>query len=133
MNNTTKKFALGTLIAAAAGYVAGLLTAPKSGKETRDDIKQTAKKGLDEAEKQLKQLHNELDKLVTEAKEKGLKLTGKTRGQLDDLLSKAADSKEKTQGVLAAVTGKGASDKDLKKAIGDATKAIEHLRKYLAK
>lgn len=33
------KFALGALIGTAAGIVAGLLTAPRSGKETRADIK----------------------------------------------------------------------------------------------
>ena len=36
------KFALGALFGAAAGFVAGILTAPKSGKETREDIKRTA-------------------------------------------------------------------------------------------
>lgn len=36
------KFALGAIIGAAAGIVAGLLTAPKSGKETRADIKDKA-------------------------------------------------------------------------------------------
>lgn len=36
------KFALGAIIGAAAGVVAGVLTAPKSGKETRADLKQRA-------------------------------------------------------------------------------------------
>ncbi len=38
----TSKLALGAIIGAAAGMVAGVLTAPKSGRETRDDIKQKA-------------------------------------------------------------------------------------------
>lgn len=36
------KFALGALVGMAAGVVAGILTAPKSGKETRADIKTKA-------------------------------------------------------------------------------------------
>ena len=36
------KFVLGAAIGAAAGVVAGLLTAPKSGKETRADLKKKA-------------------------------------------------------------------------------------------
>lgn len=36
------KFALGALFGAAAGAVAALLTAPKSGKETRQDLKKKA-------------------------------------------------------------------------------------------
>ena len=39
---TIGKFALGALIGAAAGLVAGILTAPKSGKETRADLKAKA-------------------------------------------------------------------------------------------
>lgn len=36
------KLAIGAIVGAAAGVVAGILTAPKSGKETRDDIKRKA-------------------------------------------------------------------------------------------
>ena len=37
------KFVLGAAIGAAAGVVAGLLTAPKSGKETRANLKKKAR------------------------------------------------------------------------------------------
>jgi gas vesicle protein len=37
-----KKLPIAALIGAAAGLVAGVLTAPKSGKETREDIKNKA-------------------------------------------------------------------------------------------
>ena len=40
---STGKFVLGAAIGAAAGVVAGLLTAPKSGKETRADLKKKAR------------------------------------------------------------------------------------------
>lgn len=40
---------VGTLVAAAAGLVAGILTAPKSGKETRSDIKKRAEEMRDTA------------------------------------------------------------------------------------
>lgn len=36
------KFALGAVFAAAAGFVSGILLAPKSGKETRQDIKKAS-------------------------------------------------------------------------------------------
>lgn len=44
------KVAFGALLAAGAGLVAGLLTAPKSGKQTRNDIKHKAKKLKGDAE-----------------------------------------------------------------------------------
>jgi gas vesicle protein len=45
-----KKLAVGAIIGAAVGVVAGILTAPKSGKETRDDLKTKAKAVKDKAE-----------------------------------------------------------------------------------
>ena len=133
MKDRTKKFALGTLFAAIAGYLTGILTAPKSGKETREDIKETAQKGFSEAEKQLKALHTELGKLIDETKAKTGELSDKTKQELESLVGKAKDAKEKAREVLSAIHEGDAEDKDLKKAIGDATKAIEHLRDYLAK
>ena len=37
-DSTGKKVAVGAVVAAAAGFVAGILTAPKSGKETREEV-----------------------------------------------------------------------------------------------
>lgn len=42
-----KKISLGILIGGAVGTAAGVLLAPKSGKETRDDISQAAKDAAD--------------------------------------------------------------------------------------
>ena len=56
---SNKKWALGAVIAAIGGFITGILTAPKSGKETRQDIKDEAVKLKGEAEKTLKQLHTE--------------------------------------------------------------------------
>ena len=52
-----KKLAIGAAISAVLGYIAGILTAPKSGKETRDDIKSKAHETYAAAEKELKKLH----------------------------------------------------------------------------
>lgn len=128
-----KKFAIGTLFAAAAGYLAGILTAPKSGKETRKDIKDAAAKGVTEAEKQLKKLHTEISASITKAKSEATTLKGKAREDLDAAIAKAFGVKEKAREVLSAVHEGNADDKELKKAIDDATKSIEHLKKYLSK
>ena len=49
--NVSKNVVTG-VIAAAAGFVAGILLAPKSGKETRDDIKRKAGEAKDYAVEQ---------------------------------------------------------------------------------
>lgn len=128
-----KKVAVGAAVAGAAGYLAGLLTAPKSGRETREDLKNAGRKGVSEAEKQLKSLHTDLAKTVDEAKDKGSKLSGKAQKELTGLVDKAKDTKEKVREVLSAVHEGDATDKDLKKAVADAKHALAHLKEYLKK
>lgn len=128
-----KKVAIGSTIAAAAGYVAGVLTAPKSGKETRKDIKQAADRGMAEAEKDLKRLHTELDKVIAKAKLQGDKAGSKAKKEARELVAKAKTAKTKAREVLSAVHEGDAEDKDLKKAITDASDAIANLKKYLKK
>ncbi|HUS26448.1 MAG TPA: YtxH domain-containing protein [Nevskiaceae bacterium] len=133
MNKGAKRFAIGTVVAAIAGYLAGILTAPKSGKETRKDIKDTAERGITEAEKQLKRLHTELDKVLGQAKQKAETAKGTAKKEIDQAVTAANVVKEKAREVLSAIHEGDADDKDLKKAINDATKAIDHLKTYLKK
>lgn len=132
-NDTTKKIAIGSAIAAIVGYLAGILTAPKSGKDTRQDVKDTADKTAADAEKQLKKLHTELDKVIAQAKDQKSRLGAKAQQELADLVDKAKDSKEKVREVLSAVHEGEAEDKDLERAVKEATKSVNHLKKYLKK
>lgn len=129
-NDTGKKIAVGALIAGAAGYVAGILTAPKSGKETRQDIKSAAVRAKTEAEKKLKELHSELNQKIALAKEKGSKLKGKAREEFDMVLERANTAKEKARELLSALHEGDAEDPDLKKALRDAREALKNLEKY---
>ncbi|HLZ14662.1 MAG TPA: YtxH domain-containing protein [Candidatus Saccharimonadales bacterium] len=132
-NSTVKKFAIGTILAAAAGYLAGILTAPKSGKETRQDIKEAAVKTYSEAEKQLKKLHTELNEVLAEAKGRLETVKGKAHDELEKAMDAGKTMKEKARELLSAVHEGDADDKDLKKAIDEANKAVEHLKSYLKK
>ena len=131
--NVAKKVAIGSAIAAFAGYIARILTAPKSGKETRSDIKDAANRTVAEAEKELKKLHTELAKVLKQAKANGDKLSVKAKKELDALIVKAKDAKEKTRELLSAIHEGGADNKELDKAIKDANDSIEHLKQYLKK
>lgn len=133
MKGSTKKFAIGAVLAAATGYVAGILTAPKSGKETRADIKEAAQKTLAEAEKKLKKLHTELAALLNEAREAAAKLSGKARDELEKAMIGGAAIKEKARELLSAAHEGTAEDKDLQAAIAEANKAAAHLKAYLRK
>ncbi len=132
-NKTAKKVAAGALIAGVAGYIAGVLTAPKSGKETRSDIKDNVNKGIIAAEKQLKALQSELSKKIDEAKKYAETLTGKSKEELDKLIAAAKDKRDKARAVLSAVHEGDAEDAELANAIQDAATALDHLKTYLKK
>lgn len=128
-----KKIALLAGIAAGVGYLAGILTAPKSGKETRADIKHTAQKGVAEAEKQLKKTLAELSDLIDDVKKRGEDLGDRASKQLDELMAKGRTARNKAREVLSAIHEGDASDKDLQEAITQAAEALKHLRTYLQK
>lgn len=78
------KFAIGALFGAAVGLVAGLLTAPKSGKETRADIKAKA------------------SDIKNQAVQKGGELRDKAEDVVDDVKDRAIDLKERTESAAKA-------------------------------
>lgn len=133
-SSTGKKWALGALIAGVAGYIAGILTAPKSGKETREDIKEGVQQGVAEAEKQLKKLHTQMSELIAQGKEKAETLKGAAQKELQVAVEKTNTVKEKAREMLSALhEGNGPEDKELRQAIEEANKSIEHLRSFLKK
>ena len=68
----SKKFGLGLLLGAVAGVVGGILTAPKSGKETREDLAKKSK----EVGEALKHKTEETIEKVDEVAERILALGG---------------------------------------------------------
>ncbi len=131
--NATRKIAVAGVVAAAAGYVAGILTAPKSGKETRKDIKVNALKAKAEAEKQLKRLHSELDELVKKGTGKAKNLKDAAQKELVGAVGKAQLAKDRVRETLSRVHEEGAEDADLQKAIKEANEAVDNLKKYISK
>ena len=128
-----KKLAIGAVIAAGAGYVAGILTAPKSGKETRKDIQTAAIKAKTEGEKQLKHLHSELSDLIDSAEKHGKELKKSAGENYGKAVGAASEAKNKAREVLSAVHEGDVHDKDLKSAIAESKKAVDHLKQFLGK
>lgn len=133
MKDSTKRFAVSAAILTAAGYVAGILTAPKSGRETRKDIHDAAVTSVTEAERQLKRLHTELNDVIAQAKDRGDKVQGKAKEELEVATQATKQVKEMVREILSAVHDGRAEDKELQKAITDAQKAVKHLRSYVSK
>jgi len=128
-----QRYAIGAVVAAVTGYVAGILTAPKSGKDTRKDISEATVKAKAEAEKKLKELHSELDKLLTSVKAGAQKVKSGASGEFATVVTKAQFAKEKAREILSALHDGDANDKELKKAIDEVKQSITHLKVYLSK
>lgn len=133
MSKRERNFAVGAIIAAGIGYVAGILTAPKSGKETRQDIKNVALEVKKEAEAKLKVLSAELSKLIAEGTERLTVLAGKAKAELEQAIKRAQEAKQKVHEVLSAIHEGEADDADLEKAVKEANKALEHLKTFVKK
>lgn len=104
-----KKFGLGVLVGAIAGVAAGILAAPKSGKETRNDIKNKAGEVKVSAERKLKEAHKELSNLSEQAQKAASELKGKAKDELVELAKKTDELKGK---VKVAITSIKSGDDD---------------------
>lgn len=89
------KFALGAIIGAAAGLVAGVLTAPKSGKETRADIKAKAEELKTDADKKLKDAKKSGEKMVNEGQHMAGDYADRTKRALNSARREFADDGKK--------------------------------------
>lgn len=127
------KIALGTVLAAGAGYVVGVLTAPKSGPETRKDLRRKALAAKTEAEQKLKKTHSELSKLLDEANAKVKTSKEKVNIEVNEAIAKAEAAKQKARELLSAIHEGEAEDTDLKQAVEEAKLALTHLKKYIGK
>ncbi|MEK7626035.1 MAG: YtxH domain-containing protein [Patescibacteria group bacterium] len=113
------------------GYIAGILTAPKSGKETRADIKTNAGKAKVATEQELKNLQQELSKLIDKAESKADVLKVKSGAEKEKLIANSKKAKAKADEVIKSIKSKEVKDPDLKKAVADLKKAKDNLAKFI--
>ncbi|MBI2592133.1 YtxH domain-containing protein [Candidatus Saccharibacteria bacterium] len=128
--HTGRKLAIGALLAGAVGYITGLLTAPKSGQETREDIADKAEALKENAEEQLQRAHDELNDLIKTAKSKTLALGSKARVEFNEAVVRAKDAQNKASHVLKAIKTGNADDPQLNRALKQAKAAKKNLAKY---
>jgi gas vesicle protein len=127
------KFAVTTVVAAGVGYVAGVLTAPKSGKETRRDIHDKAVETKEELAKKLDEVSTDLGEVIEKGKTRVKNLEAGAKTELEKAVNTAVLAKDKARDMVAAVKRGEAEDKDLKKAVKDVHSAIDNLKKYIQK
>lgn len=120
------KFALGALIGAAVGAVAALLTAPKSGEETRKEIKDKATEVSHETMRQLRKVEGELNKRISDAKRMASKYEGQARAEVDALIARAEKMKDQATKMVEDVK-RDAKEQVDEKFMADVRKVIDDL------
>jgi gas vesicle protein len=130
-SNTVRKIAIGSAIAGAAGYIAGILSAPRSGRQTRQEIANKAEDVKGSTEDQLQELSDELKDMIRTTKDKTTSLSSTARAELNEAVVRAKDAQNKAGQVLKAVRAGEASDPDLNRAIKQAKQAAKNLGKYM--
>lgn len=132
-SHTGRNLAVGGLVLAGASYVAGILTAPKSGKDTRKDIRKAALKARRDTEKKLKKAHSELNDVIDEVTSTATKAKTTADKELKAALATANNVKQKTRELISAIHEGEADDKDLDKALDEVKKAIKHVKSFVTK
>jgi gas vesicle protein len=128
--NTGKKMAASALIAGVAGYIGGILTAPKSGKDTRKQLAEEAEGLKDSTEEQLQRANEELKVLIKDAKTKTVSLSSQAKEEFNEALLRAKDAQNKASTTLKAVKNGESDDPELNKAVKQAKQAAKNLGRY---
>jgi gas vesicle protein len=128
---TVRKIAVGSAIAGVAGYLAGVLTAPKSGKDTRKDIVNKAGALKYDAQDQLESAQAELTETLKNAKSKTITMGAQAKAEFNEAVVRAKDAQNKAATVIKAVKAGEAEDPELNKAVKQATQARKNLSKFL--
>lgn len=131
MGKRSRDVALGAVIAGAAGYVVGILSAPRSGKQTRKKLAKSASKARTDAEKELKKLYKEINAYIEKAEKQITKAKTKANEERKQALKKAQDARQKVRLLLSALRDGDVDEPDLKAAIADARKAKTNLGKFI--
>lgn len=128
-----KFLAVGAIVAAGAGYVAGILTAPKSGKETRQDIATGVSSARAKADKQLKKLHGDLGELIKKGDAQTKNAKNKVSKEYTEALEQAKIARGKARLLLSAIHDGEVDDPHLQAVIEEVKLAKQNLARFLKK
>lgn len=124
-----RKIAAGGFGLIALGYALGILTAPKSGKQTRKKIKKTAKNSVSDIERDLKTIYSQTKDTLDKLSKNNPEITSKYK----DVKSTATKSQAKLKNILSSLHGQDNLDEDLTNALKDSKQVLADLKNFLKK
>jgi gas vesicle protein len=132
MAKDVKNVGLALVVGLAAGYALGVLTAPKSGKETRGDIKEAGSKAYKAAEVRLKGSYEDLSDVIAKASTQTKKLSKKGHAELDLLLAAAHDAQGRVKQLITSVRSGDATNEQFEDVVIAAQVAKDELQDFIA-
>lgn len=88
------KFLGGFLIGGALGAIAGILLAPQSGEETRENLEHTSKDLVKKTDKTVKEIQEKADVVVSDLQQKGDEIMGKIQSLINKQKPKPKTAEE---------------------------------------
>lgn len=132
MGKDVKNVGMALIVGLSAGYALGILTAPKSGKDTRDDLKEVGSKAYKAAEARLKGSYEDLSEVIANASRQTKKLGAKGRAELDDLLAAAHDAQGRVKQLITSVRRGDATEDQFEDVVKAAQVAKDKLEDFIA-
>jgi len=128
-----KGLALGAAIGAIAGVVTGILFAPKSGKETRADIKDGATAASERVQEEAKKIQSETKDVLAKVEKKATEATGTVSEKAKKHAGDLKHNLDNVTTVAKSLKSGKASDKDLNSAIKQLKLAKESVVTFMKK
>jgi gas vesicle protein len=129
----TKSVTLAALTGVGIGLAAGVLLAPKSGKETRQDLKDAGENLIEDFEKKYSEVQASLAETIEQALGHATSLSGTAQEAFNDLIDQAKQAEFKVKDAYREMKHSGSNNKNLSCALEDAEKAKDCLAKFLKK
>lgn len=108
-----KNFWKGTILGVVAGAVAGVLLAPKSGKETQEDIKRKVIGTYEDIQRRLEKMSDEVGGRVDTLKEAAKELKGEAKEESQELIRRAEVLKQDLRVSATNLAKSGNQTKDV--------------------
>lgn len=79
---STGKFIAGCVLGGVIGAVAGILLAPQSGEETRENIKDLSRDVVDKSDRKIRELQDKAEGLISDIQSKGEEVMNKLQNMI---------------------------------------------------
>ena len=131
MKKNSRNIVVGAILVGAASYLAGILTAPKKGKETREDIRHASVNFKISLEKSLKKLYADSSKQLDRALNVKQDLTRQTKKELDLLIASVRHAKDKIKVYLTALRDGDIEEEEITLLLSDGRDNTERLKYFV--